>query len=706
MADIRITAAALDILGKVYSPGTVTPGYIPAGLDMLAHDWSDACQVRVAWQTDVQISEAVLEDRRSLTDRPRRTLRVACKALGQANIARAYAWMHRLQQGPTIAPLHADRTLTTAPLTIGATVVPADLTGRRFFVGGLVVLASLDRTFGFAALEVGRIAAVGAGTITLAAPLGMAWPAGTRLYPLLEVQQRLESSMQPLTDQHGQLVVELPEIVGPSALPSQLGPWALPPGEATYRQHPIFPFRPNFAAAVDMSSRRAGEEYGSGRATVVQTQGERPRNGLAFEVLCTTRTDAARLMRFLDHARGRTRPFWVRGPISPWRVVSVSGNVVEIEAVGSRDDAQRYFPFVSLTLPSGEVLIRQVREVEQPPLLMTRFRLHLEEELPSDALAPQRVQPAYLVRLESDEYVEEWLTLEVMTVRLGLIEVTDERRAPLIRRSKPLEEFAPTFNGTIGMFLSPQGLLGTSGSPLTGDGGGVATWTDFFASANTLVTAIPPEQARYTRQTMGPRVNLRAADIGGAGEKSSLRWGGTEPIYDNARGLTVVMAVQQRANPTATRVDDFLLGFANEANTGADKLIWTPTSMLAFEDAGLVDLDFQSITPDVLFPHGAWHVIALRWLPGQHLMVWRDGDLAGQTPRAPMDIPVGVSQAARQARFLRLANDSGSGATPAAGDTAVNAVAVYGRALHDRELDAIGAFLAGRVGTTWRRVLP
>lgn len=156
----------------------------------LRPDWREPVREGLEWLTEVIEAWDGSEQRIRLREAPRRSW--AFRVLAEGRDARLLAallwgWQARVY----CLPVWTDRQDLTAPVAAGATVLTLPTTGYDYHAGGLALLWTSARTH-----EAVEIAALDAGSLTLARPLAADWPAGTRVYPArlarLGEQQALE----------------------------------------------------------------------------------------------------------------------------------------------------------------------------------------------------------------------------------------------------------------------------------------------------------------------------------------------------------------------------------------------------------------------------------------------------------------------------------------------------------------------------------
>ncbi len=696
---LRVTKEAIEVLEKRGDLATIEPGYLPELVDFFLHNWDGGATVESSWLTDVTVAFSQAEERRGLVDRPTRSIGVHLVGFGRDESARMWNALLRHAHQELLIPLYTDKAKLTAPVSVAT--ITCDARYRRFFPGGRAIVhdwADKRPTN----IEIFQIASVTPSTITATAALG-AHPAGARVIPLIQTSVELDGSARLLSDFHQDVNLTLDEVVGAGGLSPWLPTWDNPPWP-TYRQIPIVTLGMDWPNGVTATVRRAGERTAEGRGTITSRFGDRPRIGFDFALTGKTREKAFEILRFVDSRRGRLRSMWIVSPQKLWEIRSLAANAIEITPTGSLADLRRFFEFIAIGYRDGTVIIRGIDDAID--VGGSRFIT------PSESLATSRLDPAdvrfvtsaHLVRFNSDGYREKWQSDELMSVDVSTIEVLRDRSWPIELFSDPMPVLQPDGLRDLHLWLeSPNGMKDPGGLVVSTTGQDVATWKDLRVDQTRgLESPVPPLEQRHAYLATGALV-LRARTYPGAGPflKGELRTDTDEPIFSNALGMTIFMVAQRRTTETYPMGDDFLVSYKDGAAAGPDALLWTPTLVRFYEDSGVVDPDLSIVTADILYPRAVPHVVCLTWKPGFYAKVYQDGQIRGEAPRAAIDIPVFTGDRAR-ARVFRFANNAGDAAS--ADDTWLDAVVVYRRALELSEINGIGQYLAGVIGTTWRKV--
>lgn len=206
-------------------------------------DWKDGVRERLAWSTDVMSSDERDEQRRAIRLSPRRSFDVRMYVEDRERAL--FEMMMRGWGGRIWAmPVWPDIQILRTPVTLGATSISCATEGRDFRAGGLAMLRS-ESAF---VSEVVQVETVESDSLTLLRPTQMAWPAGSRLYPVrtarFEAQPRTRRLSDRATDVRATFI-----LVEPSDWPEAELP--------TYRGLPVLDTRPDEAEDLTGTYERA-----------------------------------------------------------------------------------------------------------------------------------------------------------------------------------------------------------------------------------------------------------------------------------------------------------------------------------------------------------------------------------------------------------------------------------------------------------------
>lgn len=227
----EVPDARLQITGVRIVAWTLTP------------DWSDGIRERLAWSTDVMSSDERDEQRRAIRLSPRRSF--DARMYVEDRERALFEVMMRGWGGRIWAmPVWPDIQILRTPVILGTTSISCATEGRDFRAGGLAMLRS-ESAF---VSEVVQVETVESDSLTLLRPTQMAWPAGSRLYPVrtarFEAQPRTRRLTDRATDVRATFI-----LVEPSDWPEAELP--------TYRGLPVLDARPDEAEDLTGTYERA-----------------------------------------------------------------------------------------------------------------------------------------------------------------------------------------------------------------------------------------------------------------------------------------------------------------------------------------------------------------------------------------------------------------------------------------------------------------
>lgn len=433
--EVRVSAFRALVIVRPYDE-SVTPAEVPDVFPPYLLPNVDApVRVTTSWDTDITTAvDTRTEERRALLDRPERE--IVYSNLGmlrhEANAVFMFGNRRAVHQGKVPIVPDGARVIETE-----SDRIHADVSLRRFCVGQMVLIHSWEKH---------RPANISIRTITdipddrlsigIAPDLEYVYPEGSRVLPLIDSDIQLDVDMKAITDEDVEITIDAVEVPGPSVLPP-LAPdnadvYALAPDG-----HPILGIDPDWEGGIDQGFSRDGEDINLGRSHM--TIGEGPRGSwratLPFKM---RRPEWWTLLRFFDSRQGRRRPFWVIAFNKHMRVVSVVDSHVDIEAMGSIDDAQDFGTALGFLLRDGRRVIRGVDEITDNN--DGTWRIELDDvvaELVGASI--RRVGWSHLVRWDTDAFEESWSGQGVVEVDLPVMEVPDERSVDIPHIEKDLQ---------------------------------------------------------------------------------------------------------------------------------------------------------------------------------------------------------------------------------------------------------------------------
>lgn len=432
---VQVTRQSGEALARRGSAGPVVPLALGDDNEVFLQDWADEVELTSSYETSIAISPATgAESRRSLALKPTRSQKVVWRqALDEfdennlSRLDRLYVFLRRLTGARFAAPLYPDQRELAASYLTTDSVVAVDTTVGRWAFGGRVAIVRLNISGSYKGHSFHLISDMTDSSITLAAPLGVAVPAGSLIVPMIDCEVALEVSYRAEQGCLAEVTVTLDEVPGASQLPPTKAD--TPTGGQTHRGVPILDVDPDWTDGVGAGRSRQGIEFHSGRARGVSPYAGRSRqtHDLSFT---NERPRYWRLVEFFDTRRGRARSFWHVDQQFIWDCVQLDPNFVSVSPFGVLADFQEELEGgqVGVVMLDGTFYVRDVVAAE---FTGTVFKITVDPVLPSglDPADVARVSRARRVRFVSDEMAERWTHAGLAETRLGVIETLSEEDA-------------------------------------------------------------------------------------------------------------------------------------------------------------------------------------------------------------------------------------------------------------------------------------
>lgn len=402
----------------ISSPSTVT--------NFVLHNWSERARISIDWRTDVSIGVTTDEERRSLVDRPYRSLTYQMTGITRDEAFKLLMNATRHTHTRSIVPLVTDYSKVTS--SSSGSVINLDTSFRRFFVGARIIIHDWTNHRFPANVEFHTIVDISPSTITISGTLGKTYLAGSRVYPAMDVEVSLQQESRFVTDQVANFSLDLEEVVGPSALPTTAS-------DVSYNIEinpedglPIFNLKPDWSVAPfsHMLVREGSIDF-LGRAPHVVILGERGKNKFPINLIGLDRASAWEIITFFDSRKGRTRPFWFIPPTNLFSPTDIGVGFVDIDSSGNLQDLNDFLGSITIVLNTEENLIRQVTGVtdEGGGTWRISFTPTISGLITINSVRTIRL--AYKCRLDKDGYQENWETNEVMSTQFEVLELLTEQ---------------------------------------------------------------------------------------------------------------------------------------------------------------------------------------------------------------------------------------------------------------------------------------
>lgn len=358
-------------------------------------DWTNGIVERMSWKTDVLQSYDMREQRRALRIAPRKTIEFeAFFTAAERRYAETLIWGWGARNWAL--PIWYDGQELSASLPLGSTSISIDTATRDYAAGSLAML--IGDAFNYETLEV---ESVSSGSITLARPTSVTWPAGTRVYPARTARMPDRATIPRWSGDASGLRVgfSLMEPVDYTASG----------GATTYRGYPVIDRRPNWVGGLSIDLQRKLAELDN----LVGIQEFDDESGLPSSVqsvrwTLTSREELDAVRQLLYALRGRQGAGWM----PTWTIdmivtaaIDTSATAIDIEfmaytnqinvATGRRD--------IRIELANGTVFHRRITGASQ--LSATTERLTIDTPLGQTVQPSEIAQVSFMAlkRLDSDD---------------------------------------------------------------------------------------------------------------------------------------------------------------------------------------------------------------------------------------------------------------------------------------------------------------
>jgi len=425
---VRLVRQGIEVLYP-RPPASPSPLALPANYEVFIHSWETGLSLSNAYLTDITFSPVTgAEERRSLRDKPSRTMQARYLNTTRAIIDRLIVNAKKLTNTRVPFPLYCDESIGTADAASGQTSVPCDTTLRRFFLGGRVLIVPhLPGNFvPMDQLDTGIIEEIHDDHLVLEGNLALNFTAGNfSVYPLIDCEIVLRPKVTFETHQIVRWELIVKEILGANTLPATR--YGAPLNMASLEGIPIMvlPGGNDFQQGVPIGYLRDGDSFDRGRGTVVNPNEYRYKQVTEWNLLAHTRETAWAVVQFLDWARGRGRVFWAMDEEDLWSPIALDPTFVEIDPLGEFSDFEADLDVLGIEMMDGTIHARRVNTIQD---LTTVWRVTTTgDDWPAlDLTQIRRIARTRVSRLVDDEFTEDWQTLEVCRFQFGTIEALAE----------------------------------------------------------------------------------------------------------------------------------------------------------------------------------------------------------------------------------------------------------------------------------------
>lgn len=422
-------ANLLTLVEKVLIPSDLIGVEVEATKEQLwalsylfAVDWNEGVQIEQRFNTDIVSTIDDTEQRWGLVETPYRTVKATILVRGKENIRAARNLFARAGKARWLVPLYSDQAILTAAPS-GVTV-PCGCANRRFQAGARIALVKFSEgRRSVSQIQVVTIDGASSSAVTLSSSANAGFVAGDYIFPLIEAELLLDSAMEVISDGVMRIQIEAVETIGNTALYPLEETKAFPSGVSQFLGKlvldPIF----DFSDSMQVGTSRSGEYTQIGRGKSLQVYGNRARWTYKLNYTKATREGAMLLSRFFEAVGGRLESFYVVSPVIDLPATSLNDDNLVVPYNGPEIDWDLY-THLAILLTDGSITLKAITGVQR---VGSNDIVNFSSLGTPPALTEvQRISFAHLARFDSDTFVENWITDEIMKTDLQIIEVFNE----------------------------------------------------------------------------------------------------------------------------------------------------------------------------------------------------------------------------------------------------------------------------------------
>jgi hypothetical protein len=430
---VQLHRLGVEVLAKTGVPDPV-PLPLAADIEFWMHNWVNEVEIETSYETDVVRSpDTLAEERRSLYQRPARTLALRWTRQSKEEIYQLRLMLRRMTGENVQIPIYPDVTALNADAGPSDTTFQITTTNKRFYVGARVLFFRCNETY-IQRTDVltGIITELSAAHIKIdGLGLGIALTAGVHcVIPLIDCEIHMEPEVTWETAEVGDVELTVRERRGMNSLPPLTV--GLPPGFPHRLGLPVFEIEPNWIRGVVTSYQRHGLEQRIGRRLVPLPDGDRYAQVQSWDLAPILREDWYRVASMFDSRRGRALAFWAIDREFSWTVTNTTSIFIDIAPFGRFVDFNQIWTEqnigAAIVMKDGTIHLMQVNTVSDNGSFWRLTAVGGQSiQQPIDLSQIDFFARARISRFDSDALREVWKTNNVCEIRLRTIEVQNEK---------------------------------------------------------------------------------------------------------------------------------------------------------------------------------------------------------------------------------------------------------------------------------------
>jgi len=426
--EAEVSRISLECLARQGSAGLVEPLDLADDISVFLHNWVTRAELTSSFRTSVTYSPATAaEARRGLTVKPYRTMKLewmVCDGLDLTRLERIEVLLRRIGNERFQVPIYMDQQELDASYISSDTTINVPTRRARFFAGARAVIVQLDAFGQPASFSFHVIESMTNTSLTFDATLGVAVPAGSLVFPVMDCEIILDVEAEYATSRVPVVRMTVAEAPGASQLPPLKSD--NPTGASQYDGRPIWYTEPDWSTGITKGRSRYGNTTQEGRAPFVHPEGDRSRQTHKY-VLNGTREDMWNVLEFFETRRGRLRSFWHIDQDQYLIAVSLdaSGTFIGIDPIGDLADFSEEMDYIGLIMEDGTYYVREAVTIQEI-LGVFRVTVDVPVGLNLDTADVVRVARARASRFDSDAFTEVWTHTGYMTCSVEIVEALNE----------------------------------------------------------------------------------------------------------------------------------------------------------------------------------------------------------------------------------------------------------------------------------------
>ena len=274
VAPIKCIKFGMEILHRS-GPHLDAPIALPSFWKVFAQNWAQEVSMESSYDTDVSKSyETLTEERISLRDRPYRILTLYWTGMSRDAIDQLVVFLRKMTDNQCFIPLYQDQIEITESSTLGTKYLYCHPKETRFCVNQRIAVVSIGNGMLPIDVQIYEIDEVNVNYLHTKTTLSKTYTPGIEIiFPCMDVEKHLEPQISMITDQVGEVSLQVQEITSKTALPPA---WTGKPDIVYYYDDiPIFCWEPDWSSKPVIKFVREGEAAAKGRGVEVEVQGER-----------------------------------------------------------------------------------------------------------------------------------------------------------------------------------------------------------------------------------------------------------------------------------------------------------------------------------------------------------------------------------------------------------------------------------------------